>query len=100
MKQLLLLGWSTIHEVLERQAYLKNYRQLPTLPRAIRCILLYFSLPQTVEIHQLYRVMSAVVKMWLLEVLVIGFLSVVDTPRCCLGNRLFPNSDVGVVTAL
>jgi hypothetical protein len=102
MHQLLLLGGITIHYILEPQSWLKNHRQLPMLPEAIGCILLYFSLPLPVVVCEPYRVLVSCRQGVAWGVLVMGFLSMVAIPCCCflgLGNGFFSHTDVRIVTA-
>ena len=105
MNHLLLLSGIAIHYILERQASLKKHRQLPMLPKAIRCILLYFSLPLPVVKGERYRVLVSCcqgVAYGLWGVLVMGFLSVLAllvSRACWSGERLLAYTDVGVVAA-
>ena len=104
MQQLLLLGGITIHYILDRQAWLKDHRQLPTLPGAMRCMLLYFSLPLPVVKGERYRVLVSCRKDEVcgLGVLVMGLslvLALLVSRVCWSGECLLTHTHVGVITA-
>ena len=105
MQQLLLLYGITIHYILEPRAWLKDHRQLPTLAGAMRCMLLYFSLPQTVVVRERYRVLVSCcqgVAWGLWRILVMGLSCVLAllVSRVWSGECSFTYTDVGVVAAL
>ena len=102
MQQLLLLRGIAIHQSLERQAWLKNHRHLPTLAEAIGCILLYFSLPLPVVVREPYRVLVSGRQGVAWGVLVMGLPRVLAllVSRVWSGECLLPYTDVGVVAAL
>ena len=105
MQQLLLLRGITIHYILERQAWLKNHRQLPMLPKAMRCMLLYCSLPLPAVVREPYGVLVSGcpgVAWGLWGILVMGLSRVLAllVSRVWSGECLLPYTDVGVVAAL
>ena len=105
MQQLLLPSGITIHYIFDRQAWLKKHRQLPTLPGATRCMLLYCSLPLPVVVRERYRVLVSCcpgVAWGLWGVLVMGLSRVLAllVSRVWSGECLLPYTDVGVVAAL
>ena len=102
MQELLLLGGITIHYILERQASFKNHWHLPTLAGAMRCMLLYCSLPLPVVVREPYRVLVSGRQGVAWGVLVMGLPRVLAllVSRVWSGECLLPYTDVGVVAAL
>ena len=104
MQQLLLPSGITIHYILEPQAWLKNHRQLPTLPGAIRCTLLYCSLPLPVEVREPYRVIVSCRKdvawgLWGVLVMELSRVLGLLVSRVWSGECLLTHTHVGIVTA-
>ena len=102
MQELLLLGGIAIHYILERQAWLKDHRHLSTLAGAMRCMLLYFSLPLPVVVREPYRVLVSGRQGVAWGVLVMGLPRVLAllVSRVWSGECLLAYTDVGVVAAL